>query len=63
MATVSVPQQDGEIRISLAGDTPLVYPVKGGKADVPDDQLNAFLANVDGASVKAAKATTSNTPA
>lgn len=49
MATVSVPQQDGEIRISEAGDSAVVFPVKGGSVNVPDDKVSWFVARVDGA--------------
>jgi hypothetical protein len=62
MPKVSVPQDDGEIRIAVGGDDPTVYPVTNGTADVPEEDLDLFLFNVDGAELveSAAPARTTN---
>ncbi|MBK9181414.1 MAG: hypothetical protein IPM45_18030 [Acidimicrobiales bacterium] len=49
MATVHVPQADGEIRITVGGPPPAVYPVHAHHVDVPDGQLDVFLTTVEGA--------------
>lgn len=52
MATVAVPQQDGEIRLSVAGDTAVAYSVSKGKVTVPEGaELQNFLLSVVGSSV------------
>lgn len=52
---VSVPQSEGEIRISADGDDPVVYPVEAfgerGQVIVAEDQLVRFLSVIDGAEV------------
>ena len=52
MAKVNVPQQDGEISISFAGDDPIVFEVANGTVEVPDDQVTSFLARVNGAELE-----------
>ena len=47
---VTVPQSEGEIRISR-GDDPVVYPVTDGAVTVADADLATFLAHVDGAAL------------
>ncbi len=49
MPTVNVPQESGEIRISRAGDEPEVYKVTNGHVTLKADEVEAFLAVVDGA--------------
>lgn len=51
MATVKVPQIDGEILLALAGDPARVYAVADNKAEVAEAELEDFLAHVDGAVV------------
>jgi len=53
MQNVTVPQQEGEIRISHAGDEPVVYPVKNGTVQVEDAALDGFLRQVPGAEIAA----------
>lgn len=48
MAKVSVPQRDGEIVIARAGDEPKTYKVTDGTVTVAADDLEHFLAHVDG---------------
>jgi hypothetical protein len=48
MTTVSVPQQDGEIRRTLPGEAARVYSVKAGKVTVPDLEVTDFLTDVPG---------------
>lgn len=52
MARIRVPQQDGSIAISVAGDPPTEYPVHDGLADVPNEQITEFLARVPGAQLE-----------
>jgi hypothetical protein len=48
---VEVPQKDGEITITDATG-PTTYPVKDGVVTVKADELDRFLAHVDGATEK-----------
>lgn len=48
--TLQVGQSDGEIRVSIAGDDTVAYPVTGGTVTIPADQVDHFLATVPGAS-------------
>lgn len=52
MARIRVPQQDGSIAISVAGDPATEYPVTDGVADVPTEQISGFLARVPGAQLE-----------
>lgn len=52
MTTVRVPQQDGEIKITVGGNEPLTYPVKNGRVTVEPADLSTFLASVDNATVE-----------
>lgn len=45
---VRVPQADGEIRISRDGDDPAVYKVSDHVTTVKADDLDHFLAHVEG---------------
>lgn len=58
MATVKVPQADGEIRISLQGNEATTYKVSDHQVTVKDDDLELFLGAVEGSEVtgKAASA-------
>lgn len=56
MTAVSVSQQDGEIILTKAGDTPIVYPVSKGSVDVPENELSDFLTSVSGSAVVVKKA-------
>jgi uncharacterized membrane-anchored protein len=47
--TVKVPQDDGEILISIAGNDPTTYPVKAGQVAVPAKDAEQFLRLVPGA--------------
>lgn len=49
MPQVKVPQHDGEIRISFAGDDPVTWEVTNGQVTVSAEHLNAFLDAVAGA--------------
>jgi len=51
---VSVPQADDEIVITVGGGEPLRYKVEAGSVDVPVDQVELFLANVTGSSMRPA---------
>lgn len=51
VATVLVPQQDGEIRIARDGFEPTVYPVTSGQASVALADVPNFLANIEGSAV------------
>lgn len=48
MAKVKVPQADGEILVSVAGDPPRLYKVAAGHTEVEDEELEFFLAHVEG---------------
>ena len=51
MATVLVPQADGQI-IVFDGDKPHSYTVKDGALTVPDDHAASILVSVAGSSLK-----------
>lgn len=46
MARVSVPQQDGEVRVSVNGDPPVVFNVVDGVVEVPDTDKAVLLSHV-----------------
>lgn len=53
MAKISVPQDDGEIRIVRNGDLddPTVYPVTNGTVDVDDENVAHFLSVLTGSAL------------
>jgi hypothetical protein len=57
---VNVPQKDGSISISTAGDEPRTYHVSEGQVTVAEKDVERFLAVVDGSKV-AGGSTTSAT--
>lgn len=48
---VSVVQKDGEIVIATAGDEPVTYKVSDGTVSVPEENVDRFLAAVDGSKI------------
>ncbi len=51
MPKVNVPQRDGDISISVAGDEPRTYKVNDGQVTVAEKDVERFLAVVDGSKV------------
>lgn len=49
--SIKVPQDSGEIAISIGGDEPRVYRVSDGSVSVPEENVARFLAAVDGSKV------------
>jgi hypothetical protein len=45
---INVPQESGEIVVSVAGDDPVTYKVTDGHVSVPEESASRFLAAVDG---------------
>ena len=54
MVRVKVPQDSGSISVSVAGGDPVVVPVAGGIAEVPDELVDVMLRGVPGSAVEAA---------
>ena len=48
---VNVQQKDGEVRVSIAGDEPHTYRVTDGQVSVATEDVERFLAAVDGSKV------------
>ncbi len=48
---VKVPQTEGEIVIAVAGDEPTTYKVSDGQVSVAEQDVERFLAVVDGSKV------------
>lgn len=63
MPKVRVLQDDGEIRIAVAGGDPTVYKVSGGTTTVREEDLDLFLGVVDGSEVVEAKKSIEAKPA
>lgn len=59
--TVRVPQSDGEISISVAGDEPTTYKVTDGQVSVANEEVDRFLAVVDGSKVVGGSTTAAKT--
>lgn len=48
---VSVPQNEGEIRIAVDGDPPVVYAVTDGQVLVDEERLVHFLTVIEGSAL------------
>lgn len=48
---IKVPQKDGQVSISFAGDEPRNFNVTDGQISVPEDLASRVVAAVDGASI------------
>ena len=49
--SIKVPQKDGEVLVSIAGDEPTTYRVTDGQVSVATEDVERFLAAVDGSKV------------
>jgi hypothetical protein len=54
---VNVPQKDGEVTISVAGDEPRTYRVTDGQVTVAEKDVERFLAVIDGSKVAGGSST------
>lgn len=57
---ISVPQKDGEITVSFDGNEPTTYRVTDGQVSVPAENVDRFLAAVDGSKAAGGSSTGSN---
>lgn len=61
MPKVNVPQKDGDISISVAGDEPRTYRVTDGQVTVAEKDVERFLAVIDGSKVAGGSTTAAKT--